>query len=123
VCVSAANGSVDPFAQEIPPAVFPTATPRFADIAPTRLSSLKSGRLNVVEPSPAPKYVLVIANRLEYVDRDLADPSHKSHPLGGADGEPVQVMTEPVGISVVVDEPRVLQAEAPLIFISSVVLL
>jgi hypothetical protein len=43
----------------------PTATPALELMAPTSDRALKSGRLNVVEPSPTPKYVLVIANRLE----------------------------------------------------------
>jgi hypothetical protein len=34
---------------------FPTATPAFELMAPTRDNALKSGRLNVVVPSPAPK--------------------------------------------------------------------
>ena len=34
----------------------------------------KSGRLNVVEPSPTPKVVLISENRVEYVDRLMACP-------------------------------------------------
>jgi hypothetical protein len=94
-----------------------------ADTAPTRLRPLKSGRLNVVDPSPTPKYVLVIAKRSEYVVRETAAPSHNSQPLGGADGEPTQVITDPVGISVVVASPNALHVDGPLIFTSSVKLL
>lgn len=45
----------------------------------------RSGRLKVVEPSPAPQVVPSAANNAAYVVRDTADPSHKSHPLGADD--------------------------------------
>ena len=40
--------------------------------------------MNVVLPLPAPQVVPIAANRLAYVARDTARPSHKSHPAGAA---------------------------------------
>jgi hypothetical protein len=119
----AVKGSADPYVQTFPPEVLPTATPRFADTAPTRLSPLKSGRLNVVVPSPTPKYVPITAKRSAYVVLDTASPLQLSQPVGLDDGAPTHVITEPVGISVVVTPPRALHVEAPLTFNSSVKLL
>jgi hypothetical protein len=64
-----------------------------------------------------------MAKRSAYVVLLTADPSHASQPLGAPEGEPTHGMTDPVGISTVVDPPRLLQEEAPFIFNSSVKLL
>jgi hypothetical protein len=45
----------------------------------------RSGKLNVVEPSPAPYVVPTMANSAAYVDLDTAAPEHRSHPEGAVD--------------------------------------
>ena len=46
-------------------------------VAPTTNLSLKSGRLNVLDPFPAPCVVPTMVNRAAYVVLLTADPSHK----------------------------------------------
>src|SRR3990172_5407595 len=52
----------------------------------------KSGKLNVVEPSPVPNAVLTTANKSAYVVRETAEPSHSKYP-DGADDPPYALIT------------------------------
>jgi hypothetical protein len=49
---------------------------------PRRKDPLKSGTLNVVEPSPVPHVVLIFPKSPAYVEREYAVPSAASHPAG-----------------------------------------
>src|SRR5574337_259772 len=60
----------------------------------------KFGTLNVVEPSPAPKLVPIAAKSAAYVDRDIADPSHITHPVGRALYAPPHIPPVPGSITV-----------------------
>lgn len=44
--------------------------------------SLRSGKLNVVEPSPVPNRVETAVNNSAYVLLDTAEPSHNKYPNG-----------------------------------------
>jgi hypothetical protein len=57
--------------------------------------SLKSGRLNVVDPFPAPHVVPIAVKRSEYVARDTADPSHNRYPSGIDPEAPANIATFP----------------------------
>jgi hypothetical protein len=55
--------------------------------APLKNIPLVSGKLNVVDPSPAPYATPIAANKSAYVVLDTADPSHSKVP-GNADAFP-----------------------------------
>ena len=58
---------------------------------------VKFGKLNVVEPSPAPYLSPIKRYKALYVVRETAVPSQVKKPVGGARDEPPQAMIEPVG--------------------------
>ena len=53
--------------------------------APMSALPLKSGTLNVVDPSPTPYVVLIAVNRSAYVVRETAVPSHSNSSVSGVD--------------------------------------
>ena len=65
--------------------------------APTTNLSLKSGKLNVDDPFPAPCVVPTIAYRAAYVVLLTADPSHKKYPEGRELALPDQETICPTG--------------------------
>lgn len=66
------------------PHVLPSVTnvPAFL---PTGTLPVRSGRLNVVDPSPTPYVVEVIANNAAYVVLETAAPLASNHPVGAED--------------------------------------
>lgn len=71
----------------------PVAPSRSNTDVPTATLPERSGRLNVVLPSPVPYRVPIAANRSEYVVRETAEPSHIRYPEGAV--EPANMNMEP----------------------------
>ena len=61
--------------------------------APTTNLSLKSGILNVDDPSPTPCIVPRTSYKTAYVDLLIAEPSHKRYPAGRELALPDQATT------------------------------
>ena len=68
--------------------------------APTRNLFRRSGRLNVLDPSPAPHVVPMTVNNAAYIVRSTAAPLQTSHPVGSVAA--ANAMSIPVGLT---DEP------------------
>ena len=82
-------------ALELPP-VFPTVWNRESpEFIPTACRPLKFGKLNVEVPFPVPYNVPIVANKLAYVVRLIAVPSHNNQPDGAA--LPAYCVIVPVG--------------------------
>lgn len=60
----------------------PTPPSKWVEDVPMATRPERSGRLNVVVPSPVPYVVPISSNSVEYVVRDTAEPSHSRNPLG-----------------------------------------
>ena len=78
---------LEPEDKLLPPAVFsvPPVAPKVLDVkpepAPEPIGTLpcKSGKLNVLEPSPTPYVVLIAENKAEYVERLTACALHNKY--------------------------------------------
>jgi hypothetical protein len=79
---------------------------------PKTVRPLKSGRLKVVEPLPAPYKVPIVEKRSEKEVLLTAEPSQRSHPEGAA--LPAKETTVPLGTELVADALERLVHELPL---------
>ena len=64
--------------------VLPSVT-KVPAFLPTGTLPVRSGRLNVVDPSPTPYVVDIAVNRFAYVVLDTAVPLARSHHVGAED--------------------------------------
>ena len=77
-------------------AVPPVAPKPYDPPAPTAKLLVIFGKLNVVDPSPAPKVIPITLNNPEYTVLDTAAPLHSTQPDGAVDVGHIYI--EPTGI-------------------------